>query len=1007
MSARLLLRTLARLAVLLLGTVALSLAHGGRPVPRAHADAAPQIDLFPLPDRQYFQRGGGITGIVGGPDNAVYFAGLQFCPPFPAQCVNSNNIGRITTDGVLSEFPLSNFTSLPINLALGPDGNIWATGGDANDTAHAGPPFVAKVTPQGISTIYPFGDSCSAPGAVTAGPDGNLWVNDTTSCGTGGDQGTSKVRRVRTDGTFPLPFDLGHPGLLTGITQGPPENGDTGVWFGEYGAIGRIGASGIVSDVILGTTDCASGEITTGPDHNLWFAGACFDNPTTAGIDRMSVLGVVTEFTLPSGSQPGGVVAAPDGKIWFTLGNGFIGSIDPNSPYTSLQTYPVPDQHSAPGPITVGPDGNVWFMDVGARAIGRVTLNPLTVAKVSPAAGPPEGGTTVTITGTGFSTGSGATSFAFGPNAATQVTCNTTVQCTAKTPKGTGAVDVIANVNGFKSSASAGDKFSYSPVTLTIADTNPTVGTPVFFTGDGWNPNGGPIQILYDDHVNQKVVQTIPAVATFSGSTPPTRFNHPTTAIWGCTATVRARQDGLERAVDLQDTRPEAALLVDGLVQAGVPDGTGHLSPVRGLSSPDYICGDETVGVSAASTFVGFQLDVTGIQFAHSHAGTGYAWVNVGSLGASGGFGITFDDDAANSYVTDKMILRAGTSFCLGVYGHRTLAIVLSTQSGAPPSRTQIFSVPAKCDQNIGTTSASRASAAPRAASLPADSAFAPCRVNGLPDVPANLSGGLSAGTYLHHGDLQINQALTLNRATLCVDGNLQLNLGVNGTGTLLVNGSLRISGPIALNGLNGIVADVTGNASIGGVDSTPPITTATPSPAASGSGWFTTPTNVSLAAADDVLGSGVATTYYGLDKPACTPAAPASCTTYAGSPIPVAADGRHTLTYFSSDRAGNIEAAHTLAINIDSVAPATTLSQQSGSCSVNVTLTATDATSGVAYIETRLDSRAWQRYAKPITLQAGHTLQYRAADVAGNVEAAHSFTAAGAARSRCPSPFG
>ncbi|MFE5163679.1 IPT/TIG domain-containing protein, partial [Streptomyces sp. NPDC056697] len=61
------------------------------------------------------------------------------------------------------------------------------------------------------------------------------------------------------------------------------------------------------------------------------------------------------------------------------------------------------------------------------------------VTSVSPAQGAPAGGTSVTIAGTGFS---GATAVRFGPNLATNVVIVSSTQITARTPAGSGAVQV-------------------------------------------------------------------------------------------------------------------------------------------------------------------------------------------------------------------------------------------------------------------------------------------------------------------------------------------------------------------------------------------------------------------------------------------------------------------------------------------------------------------------------------------------------------------------------------
>ena len=69
-----------------------------------------------------------------------------------------------------------------------------------------------------------------------------------------------------------------------------------------------------------------------------------------------------------------------------------------------------------------------------------------TVTRVSPTSGPSAGGTSVTITGSGFLSG---TTVKFGAVAATTVTVNSPTSITATSPAGGGAVDVtVSNANG-------------------------------------------------------------------------------------------------------------------------------------------------------------------------------------------------------------------------------------------------------------------------------------------------------------------------------------------------------------------------------------------------------------------------------------------------------------------------------------------------------------------------------------------------------------------------------
>ena len=85
------------------------------------------------------------------------------------------------------------------------------------------------------------------------------------------------------------------------------------------------------------------------------------------------------------------------------------------------------------------------------------------VTAVSPTGGALAGGTSVTITGSGFALGS-ATSFLFGKALATNVNCSSATSCTATTPPGkkAGTVDVLAKIAGVKGQKNPpGDHFTY------------------------------------------------------------------------------------------------------------------------------------------------------------------------------------------------------------------------------------------------------------------------------------------------------------------------------------------------------------------------------------------------------------------------------------------------------------------------------------------------------------------------------------------------------------------
>ena len=67
---------------------------------------------------------------------------------------DGNRVGRITMDGKITEFPIPSATGSPINIAVGPDRNIWFT-----KRARLG-----RVTPDGAITEFPIPAGGGRPG---------------------------------------------------------------------------------------------------------------------------------------------------------------------------------------------------------------------------------------------------------------------------------------------------------------------------------------------------------------------------------------------------------------------------------------------------------------------------------------------------------------------------------------------------------------------------------------------------------------------------------------------------------------------------------------------------------------------------------------------------------------------------------------------------------------------------------------------------------------------------
>jgi virginiamycin B lyase len=107
------------------------------------------------------------------------------------------------------------------------------------------------------------------------------------------------------------------------------------------------------------------GGVVAGPDGAVWFT-----NLTSIG--RITTGGTSTQFTLPSASsQANQITVGPDGALWFTdSGTNKIGRITTGGAITENA---ITTPNSDPIGITAGPDGALWFVESKANQIGRIT----------------------------------------------------------------------------------------------------------------------------------------------------------------------------------------------------------------------------------------------------------------------------------------------------------------------------------------------------------------------------------------------------------------------------------------------------------------------------------------------------------------------------------------------------------------------------------------------------------------------------------------------------------
>jgi hypothetical protein len=181
-------------------------------------------------------------------------------------------------------------------------------------------------------------------------------------------------------------------------------------------------------------------------------------------------------------------------------------------------------------------------------------------------------------------------------------------------------------------------------------------------------------------------------------------------------------------------------------------------------------------------------------------------------------------------------------------------------------------------------------------------------------------------------------------------------------------------------------------------VDTTPPTSSATGNDA----GWHATDVTVSLSADDGVTGSGVNDIEYDIDGGSAQTISGAGGDVTIPAPSDHSNDGTHTITFFATDNAGNVESpSNAVTVKIDTTKPSTSVTTNPTTpdgdngwfkrASVDFTLSGSDASSGVAATYYTVDGGAPQAYAGSavtIDTQGDHTVTFWSVDNAGNTEA-------------------
>lgn len=229
--------------------------------------------------------------ITAGPDGNLWFTGQG--SPF---------LYRITTSGTITSFSA---LSAPYAVAAGSDGALWFTTQAFGSNAWE----IGRMTTAGAVTLYPIAGNLSSFLSITAGPDGAVWFSEQ-----GNDPGDNAIGRMTTAGVYSRYTTPTASSFPMGITTGP----DGAIWFTETNAanIGRIDTAGNITEYPIPSGEHPASGIATGPDGALWYSGG-----GSYGIGRITTTGSVTQYPLtPATGATAGVTGGFDGAVWYTVG---------------------------------------------------------------------------------------------------------------------------------------------------------------------------------------------------------------------------------------------------------------------------------------------------------------------------------------------------------------------------------------------------------------------------------------------------------------------------------------------------------------------------------------------------------------------------------------------------------------------------------------------------------------------------------------------------------------
>jgi streptogramin lyase len=272
--------------------------------------------------------------VVGATDGATWVLSLE---PEPTMT-------RVSTDGgEPATFPLPS-DAAPDELVAGAGGAVWMTDPAARRVLH--------VDTDGDVTSWPTDGEPSAGAAMVAG---RLWYAEAA---------LDRISGVAPDGDV-VHHDVPRGRQPTDVGAGP----DGAIWYGSGASptIGSVSPTGVVNEVELDDPAARATALTTGPGPALWML---VSTPDGVRLGHLDAQGQVVTDEVASPSPPSTITSGPNGRIWFSAGDGTI----QEQTASRLSVVRIGRPLDA-GSWAVAGDDSVWAVDRARHQLLRIIVD--------------------------------------------------------------------------------------------------------------------------------------------------------------------------------------------------------------------------------------------------------------------------------------------------------------------------------------------------------------------------------------------------------------------------------------------------------------------------------------------------------------------------------------------------------------------------------------------------------------------------------------------------------